>query len=101
MTLDFDRMPSLVQPRFKGGQGEAETRIFQDGMGKILRLTLTPVREDRARHSAAFSSFMANLTKTGKKACYITAFLIISTLPGNVKGGRARRRTTVCSHISI
>ena len=29
MTLDFDRMPSLVQPRFKGGQGEAETRIFQ------------------------------------------------------------------------
>ena len=38
MTLDFDRMPSLVQPRFKGGQGEAETRIFQDGMGKILRL---------------------------------------------------------------
>ena len=42
MTLDFDRMPSLVQPRFKGGQGEAETRIFQDGMGKILRLTLEP-----------------------------------------------------------
>ena len=42
MTLDFDRMPSLVQPRFKGGQGEAETRIFQDGMGKILRLTLGP-----------------------------------------------------------
>ena len=42
MTLDFDRMPSLVQPRFKGGQGEAETRIFQDGMGKILRLTLQP-----------------------------------------------------------
>lgn len=40
MTLDFDRMPSLVQPRFKGGQGEAETRIFQDDMGKILRLTL-------------------------------------------------------------
>ena len=32
MTLDFDRMPSLVQPRFKGGQGEAETRIFQDDM---------------------------------------------------------------------
>ena len=23
MTLDFDRMPSLVQPRFKGGQGAA------------------------------------------------------------------------------
>ena len=46
MTLDFDRMPSLVQPRFKGGQGEAETRIFQDDMGKILRLTegtLAPV----------------------------------------------------------
>ena len=42
MTLDFDRMPSLVQPRFKGGQGEAETRIFQDDMGKILRLTLQP-----------------------------------------------------------
>ena len=41
MTLDFDRMPSLVQPRFKGGQGEAETRIFQDDMGKILRLTHT------------------------------------------------------------
>ena len=34
MTLDFDRMPSLVQPRFKGGQGEAETRIFQGRDGQ-------------------------------------------------------------------
>lgn len=34
MTLDFDRMPSLVQPRFKGGQGEAETRIFRTTWGR-------------------------------------------------------------------
>ena len=42
MTLDFGSRPFLVQPRFKGGQGEAETRIFQDDRGKILRLTLQP-----------------------------------------------------------
>lgn len=40
MTLHFDDMPSLLQPHFKGGTGAAETRIFSDEMGRILRLTL-------------------------------------------------------------
>lgn len=50
MILHFDDMPSLVQPHFKGGDGEAETRIFSDEMGRILRLTL-PVGSSIGPHT--------------------------------------------------
>ena len=69
MTLDFDRMPSLVQPRFKGGQGEAETRIFQDDMGKILRLTLQPGSSIGLHTHETSSEIMYFLSGTGKVLC--------------------------------
>ena len=41
MLLDFDKMTAQTVPHFKGGQGEALVRTaVQDGMGRILTLTL-------------------------------------------------------------
>ena len=41
MILDFDKSAAQVVPHFKGGAGEAQVRTaVQDGMGRILTLTL-------------------------------------------------------------
>ena len=41
MMLDFDKLDAQVVPHFKGGQGESHVRTaVQDGMGRILTLTL-------------------------------------------------------------
>ncbi len=41
MILDFDKAAAQVVPHFKGGAGEAQVRTaVQDGMGRILTLTL-------------------------------------------------------------
>ena len=41
MLLDFDKLTAQTVPHFKGGQGEALVRTaVQDGMGRILTLTL-------------------------------------------------------------
>ena len=41
MLLDFDKLTAQAIPHFKGGQGEALVRTaVQDGMGRILTLTL-------------------------------------------------------------
>ena len=41
MILDFNKPEAQVVPHFKGGAGEAQVRTaVQDGMGRILSLTL-------------------------------------------------------------
>ena len=41
MILRFDRLDAQTVPHFKGGTGEAHVRTaVQDGMGRILTLTL-------------------------------------------------------------
>ena len=41
MMLDFDKLDAQVVSHFKGGQGESHVRTaVQDGMGRILTLTL-------------------------------------------------------------
>ena len=43
MRIDFSALPETVVPGFKGGQGQALIRKFQDpAMGGIVHLTLTP-----------------------------------------------------------
>ena len=43
MRIDFSAQPETVVPGFKGGQGQALIRKFQDpAMGGIVHLTLTP-----------------------------------------------------------
>ena len=40
MFLDFASVPEVAVPRFKGGEGQALVRKFEDSQGKILILTL-------------------------------------------------------------
>ena len=40
MFLDFSTIPEISVPHFKGGQGQALVRKFEDEQGKILILTL-------------------------------------------------------------
>lgn len=40
MFLDFASIPEVAVPRFKGGEGQALVRKFEDAQGKILILTL-------------------------------------------------------------
>ena len=40
MFLDFASVPEVAVPRFKGGEGQALVRKFEDEQGKILILTL-------------------------------------------------------------
>ena len=51
MMLDFDKLDAQVVPHFKGGQGESHVRTaVQDGMGRILPLTL-PVGSSIGLHT--------------------------------------------------
>ena len=51
MILDFDKSAAQVVPHFKGGAGEAQVRTaVQDGMGRILTLTL-PVGSSIGLHT--------------------------------------------------
>lgn len=51
MMLEFDKLDAQVVPHFKGGQGEAHVRTaVQDGMGRILTLTL-PVGSSIGLHT--------------------------------------------------
>ena len=46
MMLEFDKLDAQVVPHFKGGQGEAHVRTaVQDGMGRILTLTLPVLKQ--------------------------------------------------------
>ena len=40
MFLDFSSIPEVAVSHFKGGQGQALVRKFEDEQGKILILTL-------------------------------------------------------------
>ena len=40
MFLDFSSIPEVAVPHFKGGEGQALVRKFEDAQGKILILTL-------------------------------------------------------------
>ena len=40
MFLDFSSIPEVAVSHFKGGQGQALVRRFEDEQGKILILTL-------------------------------------------------------------
>ena len=51
MRLEFDKLDAQAVPHFKGGQGEAHVRTaVQDGMGRILTLTL-PVGSSIGLHT--------------------------------------------------
>ena len=51
MFLEFDKLAAQTVPHFKGGQGEALVRTaVQDGMGRILTLTL-PVGSSIGLHT--------------------------------------------------
>lgn len=40
MFLDFSSLTEVAVPHFKGGEGQALVRKFEDEQGKILQLTL-------------------------------------------------------------
>lgn len=37
MVIDFNNIEESVMPRFKGGEGDTVSRIFFDGLNKIMR----------------------------------------------------------------
>ncbi len=49
MFLDFSSMQEVAVPHFKGGEGQALVRKFEDEQGKILILTL-PVGSTIGHH---------------------------------------------------
>ncbi|MBO4307935.1 MAG: cupin domain-containing protein [Bacteroidales bacterium] len=42
MIIDFSKLENNIVPHFKGGEGETETRMFSDGVNKIMQGTLKP-----------------------------------------------------------
>lgn len=40
MKFDFNSIPEKVIPSFKGGEGEAYVRKYDDAMGSIVQITL-------------------------------------------------------------
>lgn len=42
MIINFDEIPQTINKQFKGGKGETKTRLFNDGMNKIMRGSLEP-----------------------------------------------------------
>ncbi|MBQ7667176.1 MAG: cupin domain-containing protein [Kiritimatiellae bacterium] len=42
MKLDFCAIPEQTIPRFKGGEGEINTRMYWDGSTRIMRARLAP-----------------------------------------------------------
>lgn len=42
MIIDFDSMEEKVLPNFKGGEKEMATKMFFDGMNRIMRARLVP-----------------------------------------------------------
>lgn len=37
MVINFNTMPEVANPQFKGGEGDTLFRTFNDGMNKIMR----------------------------------------------------------------
>ena len=37
MTIDFNKIEEVANPRFKGGEGDTMFRTFNDGQNKIMR----------------------------------------------------------------
>ena len=42
MVIDFENIELSVQPHFKGGEGVTKSRMFFDGVNKIMRGMLEP-----------------------------------------------------------
>ena len=42
MKIDFNAMEAVIQPKFKGGEGEFVVKSYSDGMSKALIGRLTP-----------------------------------------------------------
>lgn len=42
MVIDFNKMEMTLMPNFKGGEGVTKSRMFSDGMNKIMTGCLEP-----------------------------------------------------------
>lgn len=67
MFLDFSAIPEVSVPHFKGGEGQALVRKFEDAQGKILQLTL-PVGSSIGPHTHE-GSFEVMYFLSGEGVC--------------------------------
>lgn len=42
MKIDFESIPEVEMPNFKGGEKSAHIKTYNDGKNKIMRIRLTP-----------------------------------------------------------